>query len=361
MISKNIDPAILELVEQARGLGRTQAAVRLYEQAIAFADSLNDLESGYHFRIEMMNQAQFCGHPERVIAALAWCLQLSDDEPLRFNSREPLWQYKWLVVSLPEFHSVSPGTIDAALDDLSERFIRAGWGQHGPIKLRMSVALTMGDVAAAGGYYEAWCRQRRGSGSDCPACDADDVVRLLIAQHQPEAAIQAAGPLLRGKLRCAEMPQITYGRVLQPLMELGRIDDARKYHSLGAKVPVNDAQLLVTTTRHIEFLARAGQLDCATELLQRRLAVALEAPNPRERFYVYAAAARLMRRHLEAEHTGTALVLPAPLRDQQADDAESLAQYFEREAEALATKFDQRNGNSSFKSELSRPWPSLPN
>ena len=355
MKQKQLDPAIAELESLAESLGRTTQAVMVYEQAAGLADALGDLDTAFRLREDLMNAATFSGHPERTITALSWCIGQSDADPARFPPERVLWQYKWLVHNLPEFFSVPSTAIEAALDDLEQRYVRSGWGRRGALKMRLVAALSMGQFERAAAVFEDWSRAPRDRGTDCNACDQNDTVRYWLAQRRDDDALSAARPLLKGKLTCATVPQSTYGQVLAPLLRGGRPLEAATFHQRGVEMMGDGADLLDTFSKHVTFLHATHNLEAARALLQRRLAVAISVPCPSDRFFVFAAAAKLLARLADTGHEGPALVLPSPLRESVADDAASLARYFMTEARTLAEKFDRRNGNRHYSDHLNRP------
>ena len=110
-----------ELLEQAGDLGHTPAAVAVCEQAVALADSHNDVGLGFAAREALIEAATFAGRPDAAIVAFSWCLAQSDRNPEEFPEGGLLWQYKWIVDNVADFPNISSVQIDELFADMAVR------------------------------------------------------------------------------------------------------------------------------------------------------------------------------------------------------------------------------------------------
>src|SRR5205085_9358405 len=101
---------------------------------------------------------------------------------------------------------------------------------------RCTHARAAGRLDEARKWYGAWSAAERDSMSDCLACDQNVQVEYLVELGEDENALQRAEPILSGRMRCAEIPQVTLGTVLLPLVRLGRIEEAARHHLKGARL-----------------------------------------------------------------------------------------------------------------------------
>src|SRR5262249_28809340 len=156
------------------------------------------------------------------------------------------------------------------------RYERCGRGLQPVHKLRCLLALDMQDLPEARKHYRPWKRAGRDWGSDCLACERNHEVRYLFAVRQDEKALETAGPILAGSLRCAEIPHATLALVLFPLLRQGRLAEAMAHHHKGYRLVAGNRKFVSEVGKHLTFLALTDNLARAVKLLEKHLAWALE-------------------------------------------------------------------------------------
>ena len=184
------------------------------------------------------------------------------------------------------------------------------------------------------------------SGGDCAACERDDQVDYYAFMGKDEKAVEHAAPLLSGKLRFAEVPHVTYGAILRPLLRLKNYDLAVDCHRKGYPMVAGDREFITTQAEHLEFLVLTDNLDKARLAFEKHLPFAVETLALSRRFEFYLAALMLARRLVSAGDAP--LRTPAGVPETPAE----LAAWLEAEAHDLARKFDDRNGTPYFTDRL---------
>ncbi len=147
-------------------------------------------------------------------------------------------------------------------------------------------------------------------------------------------------------MRCAEIPHLTFGRVLLPLLRAG-LCEAMAYHQRGYRMVATNPAFMVVFARHIVFLCLTDNLAKALKLVERHLPDALAAPRRSLRVLSrLQAAARTPGRTAQIRDQGAPAGKRAdarfkgPLRDCGVERGE-VAQ----ELRDLGVQFDDRNGN----------------
>src|SRR5438132_297337 len=133
-----------------------------------------------------------------------------------------LWQYKWVVDHLPDFPQITRAQIEEMFADMRKRYRAYGASMQVVELKRRAVAMAMGDHDAAVDADEAMRQHRRDDLSDCKACEMDADCDYYYFLGADEVGVEKAGPLLRGRYSCSEVPQLTYAAILLPLLRLGR-------------------------------------------------------------------------------------------------------------------------------------------
>jgi hypothetical protein len=360
------------LGRQANVLEPGPSKLALLEEALRLADSHNDDERAYGLRQAIIEVGTFAGYPEKSIVAFSWCLARADRAPEAHDEGDLLWKYKWIMNFVPGFPQIARRQIDEMFADMARRFRRAGASLRPVYKLQCRAALAMGDREAARAYQRQWRAAPVGWPSDCPACERDDEVEYLIQVGKDERALELAGPILAGRLRCAEIPHLTLARVLLPLLRLGRVEEAARQHLRGYALAARNRDFLPEMARHLTFLVLTDNLGRATQLFENHLPWALETAELGRRFPFYLAARLLLERLQDGGRAALALRLPRtfPLHDDSGRyEVAALAAWLDEALGVIAGRFNERNGNNSFTQriadnrrlkELVRPFPLPP-
>jgi tetratricopeptide (TPR) repeat protein len=334
---------------------RSAAKVALLEEAIGLADSANDLKNGYKLRLELVDVAQFTGFPEKALVAFGWALAKSDRDPDKFDGFELLWKYKWIASDLRHFPQITLHQIDDALDDLARRSQSCGASLRHVHSLRSQLARHLGQHDKAREELALWKKTPRDYLSDCVACERDNLADVHAFLGEDEQAIETSQPILDGKMKCGEIPHLTYAHVLLPLMRLNRTEEAANYHRAGYRMIKDNPDFLWEVADHLIYRVLTRDLAGAAALFETHLHSALSTHALLRRYWFYRSALFLMR-HLQK--TGTSdlvLRLPEgfPIRNDTARYAVGqLKEWLEQEAGELARQFDARSGNGYREKEL---------
>ena len=339
-----------QLMMQSYQAQKGPVQVALMEEAVREADTLNDVERAFEARMELVQAATFSGQQEKALVAFSWCLGQADRDPDRFDEGQLLWQYKWVLEHLPAFPQISRAQIERMQDDFHARLLRQGSGLRAAHYMRWSMLAEMGCFDEALRHFELWRASPYDWLADCRACERNKQVRLLIRLHRNEEALADAGPILAGKLRCAEIPHLTLGHIMVPLLRLGRREEAREHHAKGYRLVSKNPEFLWIVARHLMFLVADDDLAKGVKLLERHLPWALTTMSLDRRFLFYVASSLLLEK-LAATGKPRKLRLPRELPSYREDDLYApaeLAGWFREEARVLAARFNDRNGNRFF-------------
>jgi hypothetical protein len=343
------------LRQQADGLPQGPARMALLEEAVRLADTHQDLDLGFYLRYDVAQTATFGGMAEKLLVAFSWRLAQCDRHPERFNEFRLMWEYKWVAAKLADFPQITRQQIEDTFDDMQRRYRRTGRGLRAVHKLRYFLAEQMGDKEAARVARRKWIGAPVGAGNDCPACELDDDVAYQLDIGRYRAALEKAEPLLQGRMQCAEMPHVTYARVLVPLLRLDRPTEAMDYHKVGYRMIAGNCEFLQQAAQHLTFLVLTENLPRAITLFEKHLPWALETTNPDRRFRFLVAAGLLFRRFVEQGKKEVAMRLPRDFAhfDESGHYAPAeLLAWCDAETRETAARFDKRNGNDSFSRSL---------
>lgn len=349
-----------ELSELVKALNMVEEAstaadkIATLEREIEKADSAGRAETADYLRESLIQLAVFNG--ERVKALMAFARRLAYHDKLGPDeSREDLsWSYKWIAEGLSDFASISRTQIDAALDDMERRFRAAGHGLQAVMEIRLTNAQEMGDAARASDLERDLRAMPKDGMSDCAACLVNRDVYRLTLKGEYAKAVTKARPILERGMRCAEVPQLTYGHLLLPLVTLGQLDKAQEFHRRNRRTIVSNNEFLSTAAQHLEFLAITGQIAPAIRLAENRLPHAMTCLIDARRLDLLQACRLLARRMDSDGRRSVKLNLPAGLPGANPDckyAPAALVEVFDKAIRPIVAAFDARNGNSFVSSQ----------
>jgi tetratricopeptide (TPR) repeat protein len=343
---------IYSMLAQVENMPHGDSQIALAEEAVRLADLTLEEELQVEARMQLIKATTFGGEKEKSIVAYSWCLKKFDENPEKVDFHQLFWRYKWILGGLYDFPNISREKIDGIFADAIKRFQQHGISLrpiYGEICLFETLA---GDYEKAKEYYYKWVTESVDRFADCYACEVNKQVECFSEIGSFEGAVSVAEPILKGKLKCAEVPHITYPLVLLPLLELEQTELASEYFTKGYKLVSKNKEFLPAISKMIEFLIFAGKIQKALSLFERHLNWAVETKNLERKFRFYRSSCLLLQT-LETDQVK--LNLSSNCQFFQESGLYSVQNLFESlasEAAKIAELFDRRNGNNKYKIQL---------
>jgi hypothetical protein len=358
---------VRRLMREARG--ESDADVALLEQAVRLADVQGDIPLAFEARIKLIHAATLSGNHEMSLVAFTWCLSQTEHDPqlaLR-QERRLLWYYKWIIHSLAEFSTVSRQQISKSFADMTERYRKAGVGSSALTKCRMQVAFCLGDEEEFRTNRQAWLAATHEPGvSDCAACELSAAVEYELYDGEFEAAVTGAQPLIEGRLSCSEVPCLTFGLLLLPLLRLGRTEMAEQLHQQSIRETLGSRVFIQSAGEHCAYLALVGKFTKAIEVFETGIGWVALTRRTWNRMHFLQHATVLFERLAAVDGAPTKLRVPKSLPFYRSDDTydpAAMAGALDLMRAEFAAQFDQRNGNlivSQRHQEFRRRLASIP-
>lgn len=350
-MSEQIKRLIKEALDLPQGLERGE----ILEEAIRMADAEGHIKLAYEARGELINTAAYNNQPEKKLLNFSWCLNQFDAQPEEFDLWELLWRYKWIVVELPTFPEVTRTQIEEMFQDFQRRYTEAGFSMRVVHQKRMQVARSMGNMEEAASEFKKFSELSRDIMCDCLACEQNIQVVTLSGLGRDEEALVAAEPILNGTMSCSHVPTITYGNVIQPLMRLGRLDEAKKYDGLGYRRAARNRCYLDHIANFLLYRTKTQDFAKGIRMFERHCDWAFDTASSISRIRFYISVMCLFEVLAEARPRARKVVLPKehPLyREESTFAPAELAQWARSEAESIATRLDARNENDYYVNEI---------
>ena len=348
-----------ELFAELEELPNGPTKVATAEEAAALSDAVGDEALQYEARMAVLEASIFAGFPEKALVAFSWISAACDRSPDQFPESDTLlglfirrvdllWAYKWVVQNTHGFPQITRRQVEKTLDDMATRYAKNGYSLR-PVwmnRTRIAMAMDAGTEGAAESFAR-WREAPRDLYADCAACEQHFQVDYHLYRGDLEQATQAAGPLLRGELACAEVPHMTYLRLVVPTWLGGDHGQATFYRERGYELCRGNRDFLEELAEIVEFDVIRGELDEALRVFQSHAQWLADSRVGSRRLRWFATLAGLFERLLE-DRPEVELRLPSgfgPASGGPSYAVQPLADWAARESRQLAEAFDRRNGN----------------
>ncbi|MDI6402763.1 hypothetical protein QLX67_12215 [Balneolaceae bacterium ANBcel3] len=337
-----------ELLEQISDLPPTHTKLLLLKETAKIADFIKDIDLGQYIRKNIVEVGLKSGDPLDAIAAFSWLLSMKDQYPEDFDDDNYiLWQYKWILEHIDNFPEISLSKIEDMFEDMNVRYLREELSLRPYYNLQCRMHMRMGNKDLATSCYHKWMDTPKDEGSDCYACDVDSQAEFLIFSGMYEKAIEVAAPILNQKIKCSEIPHLTFPRFLLPLLELGDYQRAELLHEKGYKLVSKTIGFMPSISSHMLYLALT-HTDKALSLFEKHFSWAFYSINTYHRFLFYLSSLVLFSR---LEKTGVRSVSISLQKEcdifekENLEDLSSVVVWFKKATLDLATVFNNRNGS----------------
>ena len=327
------------------GTARTAAAEAMARQIEAdgprerLPEALLDLVEAYTFTDE--------GYKSFV--PFARLLRLWDANPELFDGsdrRNLFWEYKWVAGDLSDYLEIGRPQAEEFLAEMGRRFDLAGYGRRAVAGMKFGWAWHSGSPDAEAARLR-WLREPMDEMDDCQACCVGHQTDYFTEAGRFAEAIEVGSTQ---QSRCNLEPTVTFGALALAYLEAGDLDAAAATHRrFLACIDTATSDFAPARGQEFELLARGGHLDRALLRLRNeypKLLAKASTPQFRLRFLIGVLAG--LSANLDQPDLPTGL---------QRDGQETLAElhaWVGAEAQALAARFDERNGNDFYGRQIAR-------
>ncbi len=342
---------IWRLLNEARFEEASEAKVAALERAVEAADAVGDPELTNYALNGLVDAYEFSRDSTRLLVPFARLLRAFDSQPEHFDAyltRSLYWTFKWIVDKMIEQPDVPLESIEHWLEEMRRRYAEAGFSMHAPAAYEMQLAYHVGDYDRVAAAIEALGEAEEDDMSDCTACQYTSLATIVFyaEENAADAAMEMLEPVLSGEQTCAHEPHYGLALSLLPLVELGRIDEARANHLRGYQMCKGKEDMVPMIALHVEFCALTGNEHRAVEILADHARFYDLDLGVRDRQRLMEVTVLTCRRLKAIGFADNPMPGPGAVADGGANwTAVSLHDWAEAERVAICARFDARNGN----------------
>ncbi|WP_316524434.1 hypothetical protein [Kitasatospora brasiliensis] len=326
----------------ARPYGRTRTVTA--EELVDAAEQFDDTGVRSMALLELMEAYEYDGERSKSPVVFARILRLWDTDPDGFGDwarQQVFWRFKWVADALKDTPDVPLAAIRRWHTELRDRYRTAGHDLQPYYAQRYHLAAQTGlDTQDA---YELWAARPRSELSDCHACETRARARHFLAAGDDARALEVLAPVLDGRSGCEQEPYLSQATALLAQLRQGRLDEARSGHLSGYRYARGKASMLHAVGLHIEFCALSGNEPRGLELLAENRDLFAVTGEPASRLDFLTGVEVLAAQLARAGHGGLTVSGPAGT----GWTVDTLLAHVRTEADALAARFDTRNGTDA--------------
>lgn len=346
-----------EIIRQLDYAKHGEERMQLYRMAYEEADKMNDYDNQMNYRMEFMRESLFYLDAMEMYVVFPKLLQLHDSylnehgyNPYTFDV---MWRYKWILSNAEDFYQISLEQMEQFLKDFRRRSLEYGYSLRTYYRHVFDFYQYI-DWKKAEQAYQKFLQYGRDNLSDCKACELNVEIRYLLATDREKQAIKRASAIMRGQLKCLEVPEGTYGAFL-------------RFYNL--KLCAGETIDLETATRYCELLRKGiiekeiRAFDIGVVLLFYSLTNSAKAlnwfkknwevfetsRNPGCKFYFALGMLKFLEHLKNQQIYKMKLRSEFPLYQPSGEyQVQELYQYYNTYAVDFARKLDQRNQSSYY-------------
>lgn len=346
--------AIGALVDQVLETDSAVLQASFLEEAIRLSDSDNEIDQSYRLRMWLIEIANFGNLLDKTFVAFSWCLAQSDKYPGRFSLGSLLWRYKWMISNCTSYFSIPKSKIREMTRDFEQRLDANGYNKRPVYFLNCRVSQAMGDFEQLKLDLEQWQQTTRDSMSDCLACETNKMAAFQSSFGDHEAALQTIVPLVEYEQTCRVVPEVTFGNALYYYWNLNRLDEMLARQREWYPEIQGNFDVFSSVLDHLLVVAASGDLDVALGIYKAHAYWIDDVQDQSTLFDFYKACEVFFAKLAATKGDDFELRAPAvfTIAVEGVAAVGPLREFCRQQAEYLADKFDQRNGNSHFKQRL---------
>ncbi|GJF31422.1 hypothetical protein KNE206_41220 [Kitasatospora sp. NE20-6] len=326
----------------ARPYGRTRTVTA--EELVDAAEQFDDPELSASALLELMEAYEYDGEPRKAPVVFARLLRLWDTHPEAFGDWARLqvhWRFKWVAAALRSTPDVPLDAVRRWHTEMRDRYLAAEFDLQPYYAQRHHLAAHTG--LGTDDAFDLWATRPRSRLSDCTACEIRATALHHVRAGDDARALAVWQPVLDGRSPCSEEPYTSQAHALLPLLRRGRTDEARSAHLTGYRWARGKSSTATQIGLHLEFCALSGNEPRGLEILAENRDLFDGQGDLLARLQFLTGVQVLAARLGELGHGGLAVGGP-PGTTWTAD---TLLAHVAAEADALAARFDVRNGSDA--------------
>ncbi|MDJ1493847.1 hypothetical protein QNI19_12970 [Cytophagaceae bacterium DM2B3-1] len=329
---------------------------KILQKCIQKAQFFKDKDLEFEARIAYIRQVTWLHKPDKTIAIFPWLLKRMDEGHNKNHQYSVLWMYKWVIIKLPCYASVSLQQIEDLQQDMERRFLDYGTGTRIIDYFRMIVYAHLGNLSKAQEHLKNYLQDTSSCLlDDCDACQPNNVLDIYLSLRDYPAFLHTAQPLLNGTKKCKEVPDYTYSKTAMVNFLSGNTEVAKDHAILARKkIPLTSA-VLKEMGYLLTYYALTQDFIKGRAIIEKQIGFCTNTQPEAYRYQFLLGFLLFMKAFQKAGKKTIKLKVPiADVQPIEEDTYEvaSLITWIEGQCQQIVQKLDQRNGNTFYSEDM---------
>ena len=338
-------------------LPNSQQRIEVIQEFIAEADRLKYPKEQLIGRYELAWTYVFATDPAKALPVCAEYMGLQNDNPGASGEVEgaAVVSISMLAASLARrLPQIPLEQCKALLAEFRRQVDKYGLGERLWQCHAAELAMMTGDLTALKNHLDKFRTALRDEVSDCEVCETAEIGEFMMALGRNEDAAEIAADLLEKGKYCEEQPWRLLSILADDALNKRDTDSAERFATAMLIQPITKATQLrcAGTLLRMEAAFSAGQ--DGIDVFEKCLPWSYSLWDKELLFYFYIGSSVFFSA-LDKQKKEVSLSLDAkfPLYEKNGIySCHTLAEWFKNQAEIIAEKFDNRNGNNIYKANL---------
>lgn len=324
----------------------------LLKEAIRIADENEDVEWATELRLELIYQLNLLSEDLEEIAVFSKILDDYENNKDVVDVYDLLWKYKWIWVCAFDVPEIPKEQVDAIGEDYKARILQNGYSLRSYYQCKAVMYIRMKRYEEAKECFDRMLDERVDD-LTCEACEINFMLDYYLETGRFEEAYSRAQPLISKQTTCFEANLRAYMKLAYYAQKAGKPEIAADMCAHAEEALVGrekDEYMLLYLGLFVAYYFMINP-ERGWEYAERCISWSLRTnQNKRYRFSCDMVEALKYESRPEVH-----LSLPAEFPLYHSDgvySVDELRGYFYRQAEELADKYDDRNGNSGYTDRL---------
>lgn len=347
---------VQEAIEWISYSDETEENEKILQKCIQRAQFFKDKDLEFAARIVYIRQVAGLKKPDKTIAVFPWLLKRLDEGYNQDEIYDVLWMYKWVIIELPSYASISLTQIETLQKDMERRFLDYGTGTRLIHYFRMLVTQTLGDMEKAQEHMKCYLEDHtRSVLDDCRACQSNSLLNVYLTLRDYSTFLSTFESLLISKICCEEVPDLTYAKATLVNQITGNVATAKEHAILARKkIPLTKA-VLTEMGYLLIYYALTEDFIKGRSVIEKQFTFCNPTQPDVFRYNFYLGCLILMKALEKAGKKTIKLKISVPDVQPVKEDSYAVSactDWFEKQCLQLVQKLDTRNQNQFYADDM---------
>lgn len=324
----------------------------LLKEAIRIADENEDVEWAMELRLNLIYELNLLSEDVEEIVVFSKILDDYENNKDLVDEYELLWKYKWIWVCALDVPEIPKEQVEAIGEDYKARILQNGYSLRSYYQCKAMMYIRVKQYEEAKECFDRMLDERPDELS-CEACEMNFMLDYYLETGRFEEAYRRAQPLISRQVTCFEANLRAYMKLAFYAQKAGKPEIAADMCARAEEALVGrekDEYILLYLGLFVAYHFMINP-ERGWEYAERCISWSLRT-NRHKRYRFSCDMVEALKYESRPQ---VRLSLPVEFPMYHSDgvySVDELRGYFYRQAEELAGKYDNRNGNSGYTDRL---------